>query len=327
VTACRPQLGALFGTGRSGTTWLGAIVDSSPTVAYRFEPFSRLRNHPRIQHARTAAESSSLPTADARDIVYRALRPAHPRIVKDPFFAKSCSRSLGRRPAWYAARLLPALNPIVERVYTPAKTTPIVFKEVAYYALMHHMLRLEVPTVFLIRDPRAVVASLLVGQKQNLMPSGRLGVLDDLARKHDPELSREFDGTLQSRSSAFMNAMLWRLDVEEALRVHPHPQLRLIYYESLCTSPTQVATETFEHLGLELTDETLRFIAQSTGSDDSANREQTDPYFSVFRDPKKSMSKWRSTLTESNLHDIEAALASSTVYASLRTDAGWDARD
>ncbi|MDJ0687655.1 MAG: hypothetical protein QNJ41_04015 [Xenococcaceae cyanobacterium MO_188.B32] len=37
------NMGALFGLGRSGTTWLGAIVASHPEILYRFEPFHRLQ--------------------------------------------------------------------------------------------------------------------------------------------------------------------------------------------------------------------------------------------------------------------------------------------
>ena len=36
------QLGAIFGTGHSGTTCLGSIISSHPNIAYRFEPFHRL---------------------------------------------------------------------------------------------------------------------------------------------------------------------------------------------------------------------------------------------------------------------------------------------
>lgn len=36
------QVGAIFGTGGSGTTWLSSIIFSPHNIAYRFEKFDRL---------------------------------------------------------------------------------------------------------------------------------------------------------------------------------------------------------------------------------------------------------------------------------------------
>jgi hypothetical protein len=47
-----PRIMGIFGTGRSGSSWLGSIIDSHPQVAYRFEPFHRLKQNPTIFKAR-----------------------------------------------------------------------------------------------------------------------------------------------------------------------------------------------------------------------------------------------------------------------------------
>ncbi|MGL6343136.1 MAG: hypothetical protein ACRC80_28855, partial [Waterburya sp.] len=85
-----PKLGGIFGTGRCGTTWLGAMVSSHPDVAYRFEPFHRLKKS-KIAIA-TALEKIRAEDFSAQDLnlIYQALLPAYPEVEKPPFFAKNC---------------------------------------------------------------------------------------------------------------------------------------------------------------------------------------------------------------------------------------------
>src|SRR5688572_5625707 len=95
-------LGAIIGPARSGTTWAGALVDSSPVVIYRFEPFHRLAKRDagvsewfRRLKEQTVRESD-LPA------IYQALYPAHPLTNKAPFFNDKSYpvRSMGKRQMW-----------------------------------------------------------------------------------------------------------------------------------------------------------------------------------------------------------------------------------
>ena len=84
------KMGSIFGTGRSGTTWLGAMVSSHPEIAYRFEPFHRLgATQPAVEEALETIRSNEFSYKDLSS-VYQALLPAYPQAEKPPFFPKNC---------------------------------------------------------------------------------------------------------------------------------------------------------------------------------------------------------------------------------------------
>ena len=100
------SLGAIFGAGRSGTTWLGSVVSSHPDVAYRFEPFHRLENrNNHLKEVRQKIESNSVSSQDLF-LLYQALLPAAPEMEKQPFFSKTFERrfSKGEQLLWPLAR-------------------------------------------------------------------------------------------------------------------------------------------------------------------------------------------------------------------------------
>ena len=111
------KLGAIFGTGRSGTTWLGSIVSSHPEISYRFEPFHRLQNtNIEIRKAIDLIRADTFSVKDLPDI-YQALSPAYPESEKPPFFNKKYSLKPGRKYVWPLARNNPFVTYILSFQY------------------------------------------------------------------------------------------------------------------------------------------------------------------------------------------------------------------
>ncbi|MGF1498175.1 MAG: sulfotransferase [Elainellaceae cyanobacterium] len=289
------RLGAVFGSARSGSTWLGAIVSSHPEVAYRFEPFHRLKQNPQIRAA--ANPDSTEATADI-DAIYHALLPAHPLAEKPPFFTKSYTTPMaaGRSLTWPLARKVPLGAWLFRQCYTPKSLPPVVFKEIG---LVHLLTKLvpHIPVIYLMRHPCAVVWSMLRGQEQSLMPSDRRQYLQKILQQRRPDLMDEFQGH-EDRSAAEQEALLWRIDTEAALdQIQSQPNGLLVLYEDLVEQPLVVAARIFRHLGLPLSAESRMFIEESTlqASASPAQRGEVgiDRYFTVFRDPKAACNKWK----------------------------------
>ena len=326
VNTAQPRLGALWGTGRSGTTWLGSIVNSHPNVAYRFEPFARLKHHPRIAAAIETINHESFSEADLPQI-YDALFPAHPGVEKVPFFPKDNARSLGKSAVWAFTRKVPRLAPLMERLYSPSDTPMVVFKEVNLADLtMRFAEHTTVPLIYIVRFPCAYAASVSKGQNQGLLTAGRFKYLGAILRDNAPQLYEQFKDRLDSLSPAARNTLLWRYDLES---VWPHlqkPHVMTLIYEDLCVNPMQRAEEIMAFLGLEMTQQTRDFVQLSTSGTGGSTRTDkfVNEYFTVYRDPAESMNRWKKELDQTDRDDIASVLDNCEVYHNLRSRGFWE---
>jgi hypothetical protein len=320
------DLSGVFGTPRSGTTWLGAILDSHPDVAYRFEPFHRLRDHPRIRQAREILDSEHLGDADLAR-VRALLLPAHPVLEKSPFFPKSYLRFGGQRLVWPLARRFEPLAPLMEALYTPRGLSRLVFKEVGMIPVMRPLVqKSSARIVYLIRHPFAVVSSVLEGQARGLMGTGRQEAIAGILEAHDPALWARFGPRLPEIDAAVKNALLWRFDTEQALRcLEGRENAMQVVYEDLCLHAEERARAIFDFLGLPFHAQTEQFLHESTGGHPRRRGDRlVNRYFSVYRDPLESMNRWRKALSASDRRSIEEVLEDCEIYRTIADQGHWD---
>lgn len=321
-----PGLGAIFGTSRSGSTWLGALIGAHPDVTYRFEPFRRGRRDPRISGLGAALrdqplDASTLATIDA------FLREAHPWRDKAPFLPKRHERTFGRTAASLIARRLPPLAAAYRRFYSVGPGPRVVFKEVDLPWLLRALvLETEAPVVYLVRSPFGYVASQLRGQAEGHMRDGRVRVLESTLPGRAPDLARYLDA-LPTMSDAQRNAIVWRMDVEEAIAwVDRGRRSMVVVYEQLCADPHGVLRAVLAHLGLPPHPQCDAFVDASTGRGPSAGRDLArHKYFSIFRNPAESAHKWREQLDAAQIAAVEEIVADSPVVRRFRDQGLWEA--
>ena len=315
------QLGAIFGTGRSGTTWLGSIVSSHPEISYRFEPFHRLQNT-NVEVSRTINLIRS-DTFSAKDLpqIYHALSPAYPECEKPPFFDKSFSLPAGRKFAWLLSRNNSFGAYIFQRLYTPKEKSMLIFKEVDFVdVLIKLVVKAEIPIVYIVRHPCAVVSSVLRGQKNSLMPSKRRSVLGSLLEKHEPTLAKKYQSRLDSLKVCEQEVLLWLIDVGQALRACKNSAKGMVViYEQLTQLPLETSTKVFQHFGLDMTPESAAFIDESTRNSPSSRIKRGEvginPYFSVFRDPKTARDRWKEEMSTEDRNRVMEIVKDSEAFA------------
>lgn len=306
LSSTNSNLGAIFGTGRSGSTWLGAIVASHPDVVYRFEPVHRLKDaNSDMGHLLKLARSDQF-SPEYLPQLYQVLLPAYPECDKPPFFKKHypLPLSVGRAPLWMLARRNTIGSHLFRTLYTPKGSPFLVFKEVALVEMMNQLLeKTSVPVVYLMRHPCAVVWSVIRGQQADLMPAGQRQFLQSLLEKNSPELAERYGSRLETLSIAEQEALLWRSDVERAVDAcQAHSNGLLVIYEDLFENPVEIATQVLNHFGLDMVDQTLSFIEESTTGTSSSRLKRWEfginSYFTVFRGSQSSSDSWRKKMPE-----------------------------
>lgn len=323
----------VLGTSRSGSTWLGALLGSHPDVAYRFEPFHRMRSDERVHAARRLLDSDE-PAPGRLERVYDALLPADPRAEKPPFFARSYRARcpVGKRFLWPAARKNAVAARLFRRLYTPLGRPPIVFKEINFERALNGLVNgLGLPIVYLVRHPCAVAWSHMRGQELGVMHSTREHGLAKRLATFDPELADRFAPHVDDLSMAQRRALLWRISVEQGLRIARSGnggRVRVVIYERLCRDPAGELAELFRHVGLSVPEETLAFLRESTSASTRARLRRGEilsgAYFSVFRNPIESMTRWREQMPDDARREVIEILRDSPAYAYGLEHGGWD---
>jgi len=337
MTQAQPaRLGAIFGSGRSGTTWLGAIVSSHPDVAYRFEPFHRVKEPDFASAAKSILDDEFGPDDVSR--IYTMLLTALPSIEKPPFFPRSYSMPLasGRRFLWPLARKSKVVENLFKQIYTPKSQPFLVFKEVAKTRVMRRLLDYtDMPIVYLLRHPCAVLHSLMRGQEKNWMGARRRAVFGDwLDKRAEPALRDEYRPRVDELTVAQIEALLWRMEVEEALKALDDNKSKgeFVVYEELTETPHKIAKRIFNHFGYEgeLHPQCSEFIDASIRGDNSwpvrfkYGEIGIGAYFSVFRNPKKSRDSWKENLPAEERKQVLAIVRDSKAFALGAATGLWD---
>ncbi len=322
------RLSALFGSNRSGTTWLGSIFNSHPEVAYRFEPLHRLGDDERFKLAIERLRSPDLTDGFLPEL-YKLLIRAHPATEKPPFFSKRDGFNFGKSRSWPLFRGIPRLSPLYAAVYSPAGRPPLVFKEIDMEDVMENLLRrTSMRVIYLIRHPCAVVSSLLEGMERGHMKTN-VAFLGSLLEKHDPALAARYSPRLESLSGAAKNALMWRIGAEQGVAsCRQHGRALLVQYEHLCVNTLEVTKQCFEHLEIPFDDQTSHFVEESRKDSEDQRKKHGEQfindYFSVFRNPVLSMNKWKEELRKEQINEIFDVVRESPAFVHCAGLGHWE---
>jgi hypothetical protein len=321
------RIAAILGTGRSGTTWLGSIINAHPRIAYRFEPFHRDSQGSQVSAFMNAMTIGNF-TEQQIPTLYNELIHANPLTEKAPFFPKEDVATKGIELLWKASRILPLLRPLFSTLYTPRDNRLLVFKEVTFEDEMDCLLSLkEIPVIYLVRHPSATVASLLRGQAGGKMPRGRLTVVESLVKKHSTELAEEFGDQIDSMDDVELNAVLWRIDTEKAIRaLDKYGHGYLLTYEQLCDDAYVHVRKICSEFGLDFHPQMEQFLDSLYSSEtviDSSPKDVRDSYFTVFRDPRKTKDEWKKKWSVENEQKVARIVSNSITMERCSQLGGW----
>lgn len=318
---------AIYGPGRSGTTWLGSIINSHPDIAYRFEPFRKNLGVARMKDIWEVSQTDQLSKQELQQRFYNYLLPAHSLLDKPPFFKKNNTHLRGHKLVWDCSRKLPLLNAVCEQLYTPHGTPPIVFKEVRWNIFKTLLDRLHFRSVFVLRSPLGTISSRLRGQRAGLMPIWQCNNLEQVLEKKKPSLINELPKPVNTLNDIQKNAVIWRLEAELIFDyLQQHPEHMLLLYESLCMHPLETAQNVFKYFDIPWHQQTEHFVTQPTSQKPTLRNHEKgiNSYFSVARNTTKMVNRWNKELTKIQIQEIHEIVEPSKAYQFYLKQGLWE---
>ncbi len=308
----------LFGMPRSGTTWIGKLLDSHPDTLYRHEPDSwqRLDGMPLLPAPDDAYQYDALVTAYVERIPGMHVNKVCARV---PLFPKTYQSALrlqvvragvllakfgGRRFADF-----PVLGVLDGARYTGLR---LVWKSIESLGRLATIMAIleHARAIHLLRHPCGHVASVLRGEAERKF-SGSCGASADYGMfallSETPQARRRGLDLAQFRALTPTQRLAWRwvLVNEKAMEECAElGRVRVVRYEDVCKDPLATLKDLFDFLGLPWHEQTQRFIDSSTSGENKA-------YYSLFKNPARAANKWKDELPTESIDAIMAIAADS----------------
>ncbi len=320
------QTAFITGKGRSGTTWVAQVLNTYVHCAYKHEPFLPGKQTPylaireqlghvdpfrlRAQYervVRTAVHGVDQPPFPAS----KSVRPQNPAVLQTLYrIANRAPRLRGLFEIYARPHMHEDADVLIKDVNFPNELLPALC-EVIRPALL--------PVV---RNPFANIASHLegvrLGEFAPTTDRDRDRVRELLADVDDPSLAC-YRNALELLTPLQFETVRWRVQVEPLLAFAArYRRSHVIVYEDMCENPLRVTQKVFDFLGWRMKDSTREFIRASTSGERPARR-GNDAYYSVYRDPRTSLHKWRDQLSAAQQNEIASVFRDSP-YARLWRD-------
>lgn len=217
---------ALHGVPRSGTTWVGEILNSSPYTVYCFQPlFSYV------------LKSYLTPTSSVEEIDAFFARLL---TIEDEFICQRSKRASG---------ILPRFGKL--------EPTHVIYKEVRYINILPNLMERakDVLLIGLIRNPLSVVNSWLRAPKEFRADLG-WDALEEWRCAPKKNLGRpeEFNGFEKWKEAAHL--------FHDLARQYPC-RVRILRYSDVISAPLAVTKSLFEAISLSFTSDVERFLEDS----------------------------------------------------------------
>ncbi len=223
---------AIHGVPRSGTSWIGEIVNSSPHTAYRFQPLFSY-----------ALKDFLTPGSTRKDIDAFFELLLH---TEDDFINQTVKRESGDFP-----------------VFSKTEATHIVYKEVRYVNLLFNLMR-KSDSIYLcavIRNPLSTISSWLKAPREFRQDLGWSAQEEwRYALKKNLNKPEEFNGYEKWREAT--NIFL------HLKTIYPS-RVYIAKYSNFLSNPNEEAQNLFDAIGLEMTEQTQEFLRQSSNNDNA----------------------------------------------------------
>ena len=321
-----PKFLLVFGSARSGTSWIGKVFDSHPLTLYKHEPdrfFRALPMAPRLNDAEKFAPAilrffSQLPLLTQTHVAGSL-----------PVFAKKYRSWLGMQVHRGTVLCAVAADssryvkfPIFRCAREDSPEIRVVWKSIDSLGRLGLILRVveDCRAILITRHPCACISSTLRGEAQKNFSS-------PVAASEDYGIMRMFLEAASNNRGISLDhlraahpvermAWIWVLTNEKAVQeTAKSDRCMQVRYEDVCTDPIGKSREMFSFSGLPWVRETSTFIEASTlrvpPSGFDRITQGSSRFYGVFRDPIGAANKWKSEMKAKDIERVYRVLRQS----------------
>lgn len=311
-----PRLGLVMGLGRSGTTFLAKLIDSSPDVLYRHEPDAVV---PTDMPSLVSREDLERHLPNARAFVAAMMQCRRLRANgHQPVFKKAYRSAVGNLAfppmvlsTKFAERLRLSLpDTMPDLINGDGSDMLCLIKSVSALgrARLFAEASPDMASVHILRHPCAVIASMRVGIGKGVMGSS-VYLTSLFAQKESARYPFTFE-QMQEATHEEQAAYRWMLLNDKAAAdmegARGYLQVR---YEDLCNHVDHTSRQVFDHLGLTIGAQTERFIRDI--SRPSETTRASSGYFKIKRPITSALDKWKTQLKPDEVDRIRAVVSHS----------------
>jgi hypothetical protein len=306
-----PPMILIFGSPRSGTTWLGKLFDSHPDVFYLHEPDSILVD--REIPFQVGEDELEKYIAPASEYLLRLLEIRNIKVTGSlPVFRKQYRNTLlqlARTGYVYTSKIVGRgvdseriHNINVPDCYGGSKKVNCrnVIKSVNSLnrATLFSRVNPDARVLHLIRHPCGYVASLLRGFRLNLLQGKSF--MPAISRMPEAKQRGFTLNYLEGLAIEEQLACLWMVQNEKTMKeLQGNKNYKLVVYEDLCLDPVTVTRELFSFSGLNWNAQSEKFIQDCLNADNGGKG-----YFQIIRNPAKAASRWKDELDRNQVSRV-----------------------
>ena len=331
------ELVLLLGFSRSGTTWLAKVLDSMPSVYLVSEPDKRTNRQMMLGRVPHCASPDDIPVVNSYiDGINQLRERFYICLNKVPFFNKDY---FNLHPTLYRTLLYPlyAVNSISDRVADLNISIPfhiiskkehdsppiMVWKSTNQSSNLPALIRAfpGIRIIYILRNPFAVISSIL-SKKFWLDGEDYRRICDRKSAPFFKMESLDF-GEISYMSEIEKKAFLWRIECESAMAVGAgYEHFKCIVYKDLASDPFRVVHDLFDWLGWDLTEQTKKFLLESSGRKKTPSIAKLlgSGFFGVYREPGGNLDGWKSKLSRADYKAVYEIVSKSPLFDYWKDD-------
>jgi len=311
-----PPVRVLLGRGRSGTTWVGHVLNQYPEAIYKYEPFNPDKRNCYVRWLDDLYDSAQVSPEQCRASLLRCCQTCLHNVDYPPFPRKPSRRHPALlRAAWQLGKHIPAMRRVYESVGRAdlSRCGFILIKQVNFpnelLDLFHIVVRPRI--IALLRNPLASVASsrrfYQASGSSQWRDEARVRSLIELG--HAPCLAPLVD-TLGDLNDIEFEAITWVLQTEPLAEfAEAHSDVSIHLHERWIEDPVAAAREAYQFFGwrfsFEIESSVVRTVSASgTGS-----------LHGVRKDPGSVVARWRRDLEHTEVEHVASIASRSAAFA------------